>query len=118
MIRILKKKDCPFGKIFLKKKKEKFQGRKISDRNISYKPAFQFFKPNGVPATELNYIQLNLDEWEALRLKNVEDLNQNEAAEKMGISQSTFARILDSANKKVSMALVNGCAIEIINENN
>jgi len=41
-------------------------------------------------------------------------LNQVEAAEKMGISQSTFARVFDSVNKKVGKALVNGCGIKIL----
>jgi len=95
-------------------------GRRRMMRNIVGVPIATFFKPNGVPIVDLEIITLNLDEFEALRLKNVEDLNQTEAGAKMGVSQSTFTRILDSANKKVSKALVEGCAIEIedIEENN
>jgi hypothetical protein len=38
------------------------RGRKILDRNLPYLPVAQIFKPNGIPASELNYIQLNLDD--------------------------------------------------------
>lgn len=61
----------------------------------------------------LEVISLNKEELEALRLKNVENLDQNKAAEKMNTSQSTFQRILSSAYKKVSEALVKGKAIKI-----
>ena len=91
------------------------RGRKRGFRNINFTPTVTFFKPNGIPLRELEIIDLDLDEFEALRLKNVENLNQVEAGEKMGVSQSTFARILDSANKKVAIALVKGYGIQINN---
>ncbi len=65
----------------------------------------------------LEVIKLTLEEVEALRLKNIEDLEQIECAQKMNTSQSTFQRILTSAYKKISVALINGKAIEIANEN-
>ncbi|PIP14842.1 hypothetical protein COW98_02690 [Candidatus Roizmanbacteria bacterium CG22_combo_CG10-13_8_21_14_all_35_9] len=40
-------------------------------------------------------------------------MDQTKAAEKMNISQPTFARILDSAQKKVAGAIVQGKAIRI-----
>lgn len=61
----------------------------------------------------LKQVELEYDEVEALRLKNVEGLDQTSSAAKMGISQSTFQRILDSANKKTSIALIEGQAIKI-----
>lgn len=61
----------------------------------------------------LEEVSLRTDELEAMRLKFVEGLDQNEGAEKMHISQSTFQRILDSANKKIARALVSGMAIKI-----
>lgn len=61
----------------------------------------------------LDVVFLEKEELEALRLKNVKDLDQEEAAKEMKTSQSTFQRILSSAYKKVSDALVNGKAIEI-----
>lgn len=58
---------------------------------------------------------LSLEEVEAIRLKNVENLNQTECADIMKTSQSTFQRILTSAYFKISDALINGKAIEIDN---
>jgi len=50
---------------------------------------------------------------EAMRLKNIEDLDQIACARKMKTSQSTFQRILSSAYKKISDALISGKAIKI-----
>ncbi len=63
--------------------------------------------------SSLNYVVLSHEELEALRLKNVLGLEQTTAAKEMKTSQSTFQRILSSAYKKVSTALVNGEAIKI-----
>ena len=51
-----------------------------------------------------------------MRLKDIKNLDQEKAAEKMGISQPTFFRILESARKKVSDALIHGKAIRIEGE--
>lgn len=64
----------------------------------------------------LDIVELSLEEIEALRLKNIEQLDQSECADKMHTSQSTFQRILSSAYSKVSRALVNGKAIKITKE--
>ena len=58
-------------------------------------------------------VYLTHEELEALRLKNIRELDQGECAREMKTSPSTFQRILASANKKVSQALVDGRAIEI-----
>jgi len=62
----------------------------------------------------LEIIELTTEEAEALRLRNIEDLEQEEAAKKMNTSQSTFQRILSSAYKKITKALTEGKAIKII----
>jgi len=62
----------------------------------------------------LEIIELTSEEMEALRLKNVKGLDQEQAAKEMNTSQSTFQRILSSAYKKISNALINGKAIKII----
>jgi len=61
----------------------------------------------------LEVIELTIEEAEALRLKNIEDLDQEKAAQKMKTSQSTFQRILSSAYKKTTKALIEGKAIKI-----
>jgi uncharacterized protein len=62
---------------------------------------------------ELEIVELTDEELESLRLKNIEGLEQTEAAKKMKTSQSTYQRILASAYKKITEALVNGKAIKI-----
>jgi uncharacterized protein len=64
------------------------------------------FKPVGRPAAELDVETLRLDELEALRLADVEGLYQEAAAEQMGISRPTFARILSRARSIVARALL------------
>jgi len=61
----------------------------------------------------LEVIVLTKEEAEALRLKNVKNLDQNQAAKEMHTSQSTFQRILSSAYKKISEAIIKGKAIKI-----
>lgn len=87
--------------------------RPRSRRRVRFNPNVIYFKPQGIPLKVLDEVELTLEEIEALRLKNVKDLDQLEAAEKMNTSQSTFQRILDSAYKKISKALTKGKAIKI-----
>lgn len=53
------------------------------------------------------------DELEALKLHEIDGLEQIEGAIKMNISQPTFARLLGSAHKKIAEAIVKGKAIQI-----
>ncbi len=82
-------------------------------RRIKFDPRVTYFKPRGVPIKILEVIELTTEEIEALRLKNVKNLDQNECAKNMKTSQSTFQRILQSAYKKMSEALIDGKAIKI-----
>ena len=82
-------------------------------RRIRFNPQITYFKPQGVPMRYLEVVELTAEEIEALRLKNMEDLDQVKCAKKMNTSQSTFQRILASAYKKVTNALIKGKAIQI-----
>lgn len=82
-------------------------------RKIKFNPNVTYFKPQGVPMRNLEIVELTLEEAEALRLKNIENLEQTECAKKMNTSQSTFQRILSSAYKKTSQAIIEGKAIRI-----
>jgi len=84
------------------------------NRRIRFNPNVIYFKPQGIPMRGLEEIELTHEEVEALRLKNIEDLDQTECAQKMKTSQSTFQRILSSAYKKISQAIISGKAIKII----
>lgn len=72
-----------------------------------------YFKPRAVPLSVLEEITLSVEELEALRLAHMEGLYQQEAAERMAVSRATFGRVLDAAHRKVTTALVEGCALRI-----
>lgn len=82
-------------------------------RRIGFDPKVRYFKPQGIPLRFLEEVELTIEEMEAVRLKNIEGLEQTEAARKMKTSQSTFQRILVSAYGKIAEALVKGKAIKI-----
>ncbi|MFZ2125729.1 MAG: DUF134 domain-containing protein [Candidatus Saccharimonadales bacterium] len=86
------------------------------NRRIFFNPDVTYFKPQGVPMAVLDVVDLTIEETEALRLKNVEGLSQDEGAKRMNTSQSTFQRILSSAYNKISDAIINGKAIKIVNK--
>jgi len=76
-------------------------------------PPVSVFKPAGVPARELQWVVLRLDEFEALRLADYERLKQEEVAERLGISRPTVSRILENARRTVTAALVEGKTLMI-----
>jgi uncharacterized protein len=82
-------------------------------RRVGCDPAHTYFKPRGIPVTELDEVVLKLDELEALRLADIESLYHEEAAEKMNVSRQTFDRILVKAHATIADAIVNGKAIKI-----
>lgn len=85
-------------------------------RHICGEPIATYFKPRGIPMEELDEVILGHDEFEAIRLGDLEGLYQEEAAEKMKVSRQTFGRIIESAHKKIAQALVNGKALKIESE--
>jgi len=82
-------------------------------RRVRFQPDVTYFKPRGIPLRHLEETILNVEEFEAVRLKDLEGLEQEEAAKKMKISQPTFHRLVLSARKKIADAIVNGKAIRI-----
>lgn len=90
----------------------KIMARPTKDRIIEKLPEIRFFKPAGVPAHQLEIVEMTMEEVESLRLKEVEGLTQAEAAEVMDISRPTFQRVLSSARQKAAEALTCGKAIK------
>jgi RNA polymerase sigma factor (sigma-70 family) len=76
-----------------------------------------YYKPQGIPLSSLKEVVVSPEELETLRLRYIEDLSQDEAAEKMGISQSQYQRDLVNTLKKITKALISGDAISIPNGN-
>ncbi len=87
--------------------------RPINCRRIGSMPESNYFKPRGIPLSMLEEVILTVDEFEAIRLADLEGLYQEQAAERMKVSRPTFGRIIDSAHKKVAEALVQGKALKI-----
>lgn len=87
--------------------------RPVKCRRIESLPQYTYFLPVGRKKCELEEIVLKVEELEAIELKDIEELNQEECAERMEVSRQTFQNIIDSARKKVALALVEGKAINI-----
>ncbi|KKM09527.1 hypothetical protein SY88_18115 [Clostridiales bacterium PH28_bin88] len=82
-------------------------------RRVEWMPELTYFKPAGVPLRELEEVALSVEEMEAVRLKDLEGLEQEACAEKMQVSRPTFQRVLAAARAKIATALVEGKAIRI-----
>ena len=82
-------------------------------RRVWHEPQPAIFKPIGVPLRKLETIALLHEELEALRLVDLEERYQEDAAEQMNVSRSTIQRIVTAARRKVVQALVEGAALHI-----
>jgi uncharacterized protein len=87
--------------------------RPIKCRRVGYFPQAKYFKPAGIPIRNLEEICLSMEELEAIRLKDLEGLEQEQGAERMNVSRPTFQRILTAARQKIAAALLEGKAIRI-----
>ena len=76
-------------------------------------PGERCFRPQCKPVSKLEDVHMTIDEFEAIRLANLEGFDQEKIAEKMKVHRSTISRILESAYKKIDDALVNIKAIKI-----
>jgi uncharacterized protein len=88
-------------------------GRPHKERRIEQLPPVTHYKPAGIPLRTLGEITLSVDEMEAIRLADIEQLNQAAAAERMEVSRPTFHRIITTAHKKISAALWQGYALRV-----
>jgi predicted DNA-binding protein (UPF0251 family) len=91
----------------------KYVPRPPKNRFVEEHPPYERWGPKGIPHSRLEQVQLKVDEYEAIRLADLEGLSQEEASEKMGVSRATFGRILESARKKVAESIVNGKGLNI-----
>ena len=76
-------------------------------------PDVTYYKPRAVPLMELQEVELKVEEFEAIRLADLEGHEQKRVAKEMGVSQPTLHRLLVFAHKKIADALANGKAIKI-----
>jgi len=87
--------------------------RPLKTRWVKCEPGEKCFKPQCKPLHELEGVVLTMDEYEAVRLSDLNGLTQEEVAKKMKVHRSTISRILNSAHRKIADALVNVKAIRI-----
>jgi predicted DNA-binding protein (UPF0251 family) len=73
--------------------------------------AEEVFKPAGTPLRDLEQIIIHRDEIEAMFLCDYENLTQEEAGKRMGVSRGTVQRLLAQARKKTIEAVVLGKAL-------
>jgi predicted DNA-binding protein (UPF0251 family) len=88
-------------------------GRPTKWRRVGLIPQIAYFKPAGLPLSALEEVCLPVEEAEALRLKDLEGLEQGACADQMNISRPTFQRLLGAARRKIADALIHGKAIRI-----
>ncbi len=87
--------------------KELIMGRCKKERCCRELGGTRLFKPRGVPGRELIINNIEIDEFEAMRLCDLEGKSQIEAAEAMGVSRGTIQRLLIKGRKKVVESLLN-----------
>jgi len=82
-------------------------------RLVESEPNFRYFKPAGIPVSRLSHVILTVDEYEAIRLADLEGLYQEDASRRMNVSRQTFGRIIESARRKLAEILVYGKVLKI-----
>ena len=87
--------------------------RPCKERNTTHKQIYICFKPTEVAIKDLEKIELQLDEIEAIRLTDLEWLNMKEWAEQMWISASTFCRLTKKARNKLADFIINWKRIRV-----
>ena len=87
--------------------------RPPKEKIIGCHPGRRVFRPAGVPIRKSEMIRVSLEEFEAIRLADVEGFRHEEAAEMMGTSRPTLTRILNSARNKVGRALTEARALVV-----
>jgi predicted DNA-binding protein (UPF0251 family) len=74
------------------------------------------FKPRSIPMTDLAIVRLALDELEALRLCDLDGLEQEAAGRRMGVSRGTVQRLVQAGRAKIVRALLESAALVIQQE--
>ncbi len=82
-------------------------------RHIGAMPGRTSFQPEGATPSSCEAVLLTLDEYEAIRLADLEGLYQEQAASRMNVSRQTFGRIVEVAHRKIADVIVNGKFLRI-----
>ncbi len=87
--------------------------RPKKNRVVAFNPEISYFKPRGIPMTNLTEVCLTVDERESVRLSDLLGMSYEDAGKSMGVSRATFGRIIQRARKVIADALINGKAINV-----
>jgi predicted DNA-binding protein (UPF0251 family) len=87
--------------------------RPVKMRRICQLPAFSLYGPLSKKGNEDQFITMQVEEFEAIRLMDLEGLDQEQCAEKMNVARSTVQRIYNRARKIIADSLVNGKVLKI-----
>ena len=82
--------------------------RPLKRRNICSLPESNRFGPLNTHRDPKETVRMTVDEYEAIRLIDLEGFTQEECAEQMGVARSTVQGIYLEARKKLAEVLVNG----------
>lgn len=83
-------------------------------RKVVAPPGFKGYRPHGCKKTSKASIELLYEEYEAIKLADYDIMNHDAASKLMGVSRATFARIYESARRKIAQALVEIRPIETV----
>lgn len=87
--------------------------RPVKRRNVCLLPENNKFGPMNKKGSKDDIIIMSVEEYETIRLIDMERLTQEESAQSMGVARSTVQRIYDEARKKLADALINGKTLKI-----
>ncbi len=87
--------------------------RPMKCRRVEFFPDVESFLPTGTGTGKVKEYTIKVEELEAMRLKDVENMSQEDCADRMHVSRQTFQKIIETARKKVALALMDGAAIRI-----
>ena len=80
-------------------------------RRICAEPAYDSFRPEGIPISER--INMTVDEYEVIRLIDLNKCTHEQCAQQMGISRTTVTEIYESARYKLADSVVHGKVLNI-----
>ncbi|MGE5627388.1 MAG: DUF134 domain-containing protein [Solirubrobacterales bacterium] len=82
-------------------------------RKVCMLPNSVLFGPLNAPLINNEIITMTVDEYETIRLIDLEGMTQEECAEKMGVARTTIQRIYNDTRTKLAKALVEGKILQI-----
>ena len=82
-------------------------------RKVCCLPDSTQFGPLNVPINQEHFVTMTIDEYETIRLIDIEGFTQEECANQMNVARTTIQGIYNDARKKIAESLVNGKVLRI-----